>query len=794
MKYKLPLFITFLFGAFYGIHGYFRYMSFELPVAWDFLMSSHVSHSLLHEGTWIDTAWSSIRGTHHLLKNHFNISLLLFTPIYFFFQNAIAHIITTAVCISVTGFMLFRIAELFIANRLTCLLLLILFLSNSIVTTFYETEAFHNTILAMALISVAAWYFMNYRFGLFLLFFVLAMLCRETVPLSVFGFGLLALVQRRKSRWILAPIFGGLGYFILVTHLIMPNIDQLSGGNYASESGGSYGGSGTDFFNYLGTSMGEVVRTLLTNPTQTSMIVTSSQSKEFYDFLLSPFLYLGLLAPEFLLIPIGDFAINILAPELALRGRYFICTYVFGAVAGIVGFCRFVFMLRYLLTGIGLTRVNRFVAPSVGAVLVIFSAGPQMSNFFFSKAPDIARAVTQDLKTPFHKALDEIPLTRAVAAHQSFTNYLVNRNDLRFLTNRGECTVVDPFSEVNFVGSQTEVVKSHFGADWYGVRFFPDGKAIFCEGWPRESLKAYQGFLEEKGALNRRYFDLDQSKTSIVSTVEVFDDQRMIQANLSSEFTISGYPKIQSKTAVVSVGASLLADQYNAKIKLRFDPKVNDEFSDELPLVLGRISSEKRLTLKNVSPGRHKFKVFAKYEPSFLSIFRRLFGSESMVAKFEIMDFEKLGLESNQEVLVDQMDFRGFDGKGEIPFSPKFLDGNGQFKVYSISFSLKKTSDVSLGLSMLGGGVLEIGKVSSQSVPLGEEHEPIAEVVIGSGPNGSLLRKVITPSDFSSFGDFQPFEFPIRNQENRFVDLKVWFMGKGTLLTREVSFEERLTL
>lgn len=262
---------------------------------------------------------------------------------------------------------------------------------------------FHALALAIPLLLFAADAYLEKRFGRFLLFIALALLAREDVALVAAMFGIVAVLERRSLKWILAPLALSAAWFATMVLVIK----QFSVGG------------GFKFFAYYGwlwpLDPAALVRHLLRLP-----------QLEFLLAMLMPVLFLPLARPKWLL--------------LALPGWLMLALSSSGAGAGLVG----THYALLLIPGIVLASLDGLVwarktrpyavlpaahAPRLIALVlataVVFSAvalGP------FARGIAIATRTPDNAAIP--RALAMVPPDASIAASARFLPHLSQRREL----------------------------------------------------------------------------------------------------------------------------------------------------------------------------------------------------------------------------------------------------------------------------------------------------------------------------------------------------------------------------
>ena len=190
-------------------------------------------------------------------------------------------------------------------------------------------DAFRERSFGLCFFLWAMWAFRQGRWRTFLVFLVLLIICRLEAALVASCFGVYALLTGRPRRYVVVPLGLGLGYFFLGNFLFVPLVNQGEPITYVYE-----------YFKPLGRSMGEVVRTVLTDPVYAFQVSYRPAKVIYVLLLLLPTGGLALLAPRELVFTLPVLGLNLLAtkPELS-NVRYWYSALLVGplVVATIVG-------------------------------------------------------------------------------------------------------------------------------------------------------------------------------------------------------------------------------------------------------------------------------------------------------------------------------------------------------------------------------------------------------------------------------------------------------------------------
>jgi uncharacterized membrane protein len=165
---------------------------------------------------------------------------------------------------------------------------------------------FHPPALAVGFFMAAFYCLVKRKWGWFLFWAILAMLCKEQLPLQVAFLGLAAIVMHRNWRLGLLTIAIAMIYFFAVMVWIIP-ANSVTGDHLF-----------IGFYAELGGSPGEIVFTTLTRPDIVLKILLQPTRLQYLFDVLTPFAYLPLLGLPVLLIGAPSFAINLLSGNTAM--------------------------------------------------------------------------------------------------------------------------------------------------------------------------------------------------------------------------------------------------------------------------------------------------------------------------------------------------------------------------------------------------------------------------------------------------------------------------------------------
>lgn len=191
------------------------------------------------------------------LSNHFVIITMLISPIYWVL-GSYGLLVFQIASILFGGYGVYRFFIAYEGKHWFALLAMIHFLSLWTMTSGLSFGFRENVVAVMLL----PWFFYCYHFGKWkwsIAIFAIMLLSKETIGFWLFfvmiGVGLYYLKDKQKRNYAILMAFLSIGYFLLISKVVMPGLDET--------------GRGFVHFNYsktLGSDFGEAFKTLFTDP------------------------------------------------------------------------------------------------------------------------------------------------------------------------------------------------------------------------------------------------------------------------------------------------------------------------------------------------------------------------------------------------------------------------------------------------------------------------------------------------------------------------------------------------
>jgi uncharacterized membrane protein len=240
------------------------------------------------------------------LSNHVSLILLLVAPFYLIHSGPETLLFLQTAAIGLGGLPLFWLAREKLESdfaALSLLLAYLLFPTLQIVNLW----DFHPPVLAVGFFMAAFYCLVKQKWGWFMGWAFLAMLCKEQLPLQVAFLGAAAIVMHHNWRVGLTTIIVALSYFFVLLYWVIPG-NSVTGDHLF-----------IGFYAELGDTPTEIVLTALTRPDLVLKILWQPTRLEYLFNVLTPFAYLPLVGLPILLIAAPSFAINLLSANTAMH-------------------------------------------------------------------------------------------------------------------------------------------------------------------------------------------------------------------------------------------------------------------------------------------------------------------------------------------------------------------------------------------------------------------------------------------------------------------------------------------
>ncbi|MBP6882123.1 MAG: DUF2079 domain-containing protein [Candidatus Levybacteria bacterium] len=379
-------------------------------------------------GNMAQTVWNSSHGrifefinpngmeTVSRLAFHADVILVAFAPLYLIWEDPRLLLLLQVVIVGAGAFFVYAIATHFLKDKTLSLIISALYLLNPSVqrSIIYD---FHAVTLATTFVLGAMYFIFKKRYGHFVIFAVLAGLCKEQVWAVTGLMGIyIAVVQR---QWKVGTGTFLISLFIAIS-LIWYIIPHAAGGmqHFALE----YYSSSKD----ESSSPSDLIKKFISSPKETFELITQESRVIYFQKLLEPLGYLPLLAPIFLIFALPDLTINILSAKSELYQIYYQYTAIITP-----------FLFIALTTGLAWLLKKFTRIPKLFVICYLLFVGLygayQYGPLPGAKEPNTDMFTKQyQHKNELNKLLDSIPVTASVSTTNSIGSHLSHR---RFLYN-----------------------------------------------------------------------------------------------------------------------------------------------------------------------------------------------------------------------------------------------------------------------------------------------------------------------------------------------------------------------
>jgi len=391
------VYIIYFFIASFLKFNSFSYYDFDLAI-----------HSQILWNILGGSIYNSILGV-DFLGNHAHFISFLIAPLYKMLPHPLTLLFLQAAALGLAAYPLYLLAKLQLGPKWALLVSTVYLLYPALgYTNLFE---FHPTVFATLFIFFMLYYFYKNRFGFFLLFMILAMLCQENIPLAIITMGFYALFKRRKAKWVLPPILIGGAYFILCLRWIMPYFNKNTIQFIA-------------IYSHLGNSYAEILANIIKHPLEIMKIMFLKQKLFYLNDLFGPLCLFPLLSPLSLL-PV----IPLLAQHLlSLRDTETTIYYHYAAEMIPFIFLALIFGIKNILSFGWLRKRQYILAMLLLCVSLIynFHLGPHFK--LFKQFNTVFKA--DELDREKQAILAKIPSQAAVVATFEFLPRLSHRRQL----------------------------------------------------------------------------------------------------------------------------------------------------------------------------------------------------------------------------------------------------------------------------------------------------------------------------------------------------------------------------
>lgn len=391
--------------------GIIRHFAFSTGI--DLRVVDQAVWNTLHGGGIL--FFTSLMGNISYLGAHFSPILLLITPVYLIWPNAIVLIFLQAAAISLSIFPLYLIAKQRLNNRwLVFVFISAFFLSRPL--RGIGLSDFHTDVFLIPLVFASYYLFITKRIFWTVTAMALMLCCKESAAILVFAYGIFTITYFKRYYLGAGLLALGIGWWIIVTNLIMPRFAHT----------GSY-----PYINWLpfGITYTDNLLAIIKNPILPIKLFFSSQTIEYCVKFFVPLGLLSFLSPHHYVLFLLPLAFNILGSihhggMITIASHYPAQVLPFIFISAIYGAGKLMDLLGHKIP----TKKARFL---IGTIIIVLSLaffgksdGHKLYKFIHSANALHSKEIRQALK--------KIPQEASVCAVHRITPHLTHRPYLYF--------------------------------------------------------------------------------------------------------------------------------------------------------------------------------------------------------------------------------------------------------------------------------------------------------------------------------------------------------------------------
>jgi uncharacterized membrane protein len=346
------------------------------------------------------------------LSFHADFILVLFAPLYFFWQDPRMLLITQTIITGGGAFFIYLLARDVIKNKNVALVFALLYFLNPSLerSVIYD---FHAVTLATTFLLGAFYFMYKKKYAWFVLFSILAAITKEQIWAIIALFGLYIFVfQKKKALGSSVFILSSITLYLLIWKII----PQASGAQHFALSYYS-NGEATD-------SPTALIERFLFSPLKTFGLILQPERLNYLNALFSPLGYLAIFSPFFLIFAGPDLTINLLSSKAELYQIYYQYTAAINP---------FIFIASIFGAALLLKKV-RFVSPLILIIYLVLSG--IYTSYLYGPLPgakgpnlDMITKVNSD-KEKINAVLANIPSQYSVATSNSLGSHVTHRQYL----------------------------------------------------------------------------------------------------------------------------------------------------------------------------------------------------------------------------------------------------------------------------------------------------------------------------------------------------------------------------
>jgi uncharacterized membrane protein/uncharacterized membrane protein YbhN (UPF0104 family) len=286
-----------------------------------FLRYEHYYTGRFDLGNMVQTVWNTVHGNFFMMTNpdgieqvsrlafHADFILILLAPLYALWQDPKMLLLIQSAVIGAGALFVYLIANEVIKNKNISLVLAFAYLINPSLqrANMYD---FHAVVLATTFLLATFYFLLKKKYWMFILFAVMAAICKEQIWLIIALFGLLFMILHKKWLWGASIFIVCVGMFFFLVDFAIPN--SLRGNHFAIE-----------YYSDFGSSPLDIAKSIILSPDRVIETAMEPERMKFLRQILSPLGYISLAFPFFLIFAGPDLLISILSSNANLYQIYY---------------------------------------------------------------------------------------------------------------------------------------------------------------------------------------------------------------------------------------------------------------------------------------------------------------------------------------------------------------------------------------------------------------------------------------------------------------------------------------
>ncbi|MDP8248636.1 MAG: DUF2079 domain-containing protein [Candidatus Tritonobacter lacicola] len=411
----LVIFIV-AFTILFSAVAYVKYQSFSFH---------DIDLALLNQATW-NTARGNLvshsPGEATIFNGgHVFLVLFIIVPLYAFFSSPMTLLFLQSMALALGAWPVYLMARDLLkpSGGLIFAFCYLIYPALNYVSLF----EFHPVAFSTPLLLFMFLFYIRRKWGLFLLFMVLSLSCREDVAIPVIAVGIFCLIQACckprglravQLKWGLVPLLSGIIWFIVCIKFIQP---RFSLPQIMTATGGSVM---LGFYSWLGNSPGEICHTLVFHPGKVLRGVLIAPKLVYFKDLFLPLAFVSIFSPSGLLMAL----ISLSEGLLSQRFTHYSIRYQYTSIITPFVFISAVYGVRNILRWKPMEGKEKYIF----AVILLFSILSAMTLGPLLKLPEGLKLwrVTYEDKIRA-RLVDGIPPRAPVIATFEFTPKLSMR-------------------------------------------------------------------------------------------------------------------------------------------------------------------------------------------------------------------------------------------------------------------------------------------------------------------------------------------------------------------------------